>query len=99
MLAWLARILVVVFFTWMAWSIYQMRYVLVIRIEAGQPRVRKGQVNSAFLDRLAEACQEGGVSRGWIGGIPDGKRIVLRFSRDFTPRLRQRVRNEWHAVG
>ena len=99
MAEWLTRALVIAFVAWVAWHFLQARFVFQIRIDAGQPRVRRGRVTPAFLGRVAAACKDAGISRGWVGGVPHGRHIVLRFSRNFPPGLRQRLRNEWHTVG
>jgi hypothetical protein len=96
---WLIKALVIGVAAWVVWSILQCRYVFEIRITGGQPRLRRGKVTSAFLGRVAEACQTGGVTRGWIGGVQRGRRTALRFSRNFPPGLQQRLRNEWQAAG
>jgi hypothetical protein len=95
MVEWLVRILVIVFVVWMFWSFVQTQYVFLIHINRGQPSIRKGRVTRAFLGRVAVVCQEGGVARGWIGGVRRGRRIALRFSRQFPPGPQQRLRNEW----
>jgi hypothetical protein len=91
------KILVFAFAAWVVWSILQIRYVFEIRIRDGQPSIRRGKVQKAFLGSVALVCQEGGVSRGWIGGVTRGKRVMLRFSRHFPPGTQQRLRNEWQA--
>jgi len=96
---WLIKSLVVCFFAWMLWSFLQPRYVFMIRVEGGHPRLRKGKVTPAFLSQIAQACQSGGVVRGWVGGVRHGRQVALRFSRNFPPGLQQRLRNEWQIVG
>jgi hypothetical protein len=95
---WLVKALVVSFVVWVFWSFVQPQYVFVIRISRGQPSIRKGRVTRAFLQRVSAVCQEGGVVRGWIGGVQRGRRIALRFSRQFPPGPQQRLRNEWLLV-
>jgi hypothetical protein len=92
---WVVKILLIGVAVWVFWTLLQPRYVFEIRIDCGQPSIRKGKVTRAFLDRVAVVCQEGGVARGWIGGVRQGRRIALRFSRQFPPDFRQRLRNEW----
>jgi hypothetical protein len=96
---WVIRALVFGFAAWVIWSLVQPQYVFEIRIAGGQPSVRKGKVTTAFLGRVEVMCQESGVARGWIGGVPHGRRVALRFSRHFPPDLRQRLRNEWALAG
>jgi hypothetical protein len=96
---WVVRALVIGFVAWMIWSVLQPRYAFEIRVEGGQPRVRKGKVTGAFLGRVAEVCREAGIDRGWIGGIRHRRRTALRFSRNFSPGLQQRLRNEWQSAG
>lgn len=75
------------------WWAIQPRYVFVIRLEGGVPRVAKGQVPAAFLQQLGQACAELGVSRGWVAGAQRGRRLTLAFSRSVPPPCRQRLRN------
>ncbi len=91
----LVKVLILGFTIWVIWSLVQPRYVFVIRINRGQLSIRKGRVRRAFLNRVEAVCQEGGVARGWIGGVRQGRRIALRFSRQFPPGSQQRLRNEW----
>jgi hypothetical protein len=93
------KVVVIGFAAWVIWAVLQPRYVFEIRIDGGQPRVRKGKVTAAFLDEVAETCQDAGVARGWIGGVADGRRVALRFSRHFPSGLQQRLRNAWQAAG
>ena len=92
---WIVKALVIGFVVWLTWTFLQPRYVFEIRIDRGHPSVRKGKVTSMFLSRVAVVCQESGVVRGWIGGVRHGRRIALRFSRQFPPGPQQRLRNEW----
>src|SRR5262249_45368394 len=96
---WLIKALVLCFLAWMAWSFLQPRYAFEIRVDGGYARGRKGKVTAAFVSRLTEACQSGGVVRGWVGGVQRGRQTALRFSRDFSPGLRQRLRSEWQVSG
>jgi Protein of unknown function (DUF3634) len=92
---WLVKVLLIGFAAWVIWALSQPQYVFEIRINRGQPFIRKGKVTNAFLDRVAAVCHECGVVRGWIGGVRQGRRIALRFSRKFPPGSKQRLRNEW----
>jgi hypothetical protein len=96
---WVIKALVIGFAAWVIWSLLQSRYVFQIRVAGGQPSVRKGKVTTAFLGRVAVVCRESGVARGWIGGVPQGRRVALRFSRHFPPGAQQRLRNEWTLAG
>jgi hypothetical protein len=95
---WVIKLLVLGFVAWAIWSVLQPRYAFEIRVQGGRPRVRKGKVTPAFLTRVAEVCRESGVPRGWIGGVPRGRRVALRFSRHFPPGTQQRLRNEWQVM-
>jgi hypothetical protein len=96
---WVMKVLVVGFVAWLAWSFLRARYVFEVRVVGGQPSVRRGKVTAAFLARVAVVCRETGVARGWIGGVPHGRRAALKFSRDFPPGVQQRLRNEWALTG
>jgi hypothetical protein len=96
---WVAKALVIGFAAWVIWSVLQPRYVFAIRIQGGLPYLRKGKVTRAFLSQVAVVCRESGVARGWIGGVPHGRRVALRFSRHFPPGPQQRLRNEWLSAG
>jgi hypothetical protein len=96
---WIVRALVIGFAAWLIWAVLQPRYVFEIRIEGGKSHVRKGKVTSAFLGRVTAVCQESGVAQGWIGGVQQGRRVALRFSRHFAPGPQQRLRNAWQSTG
>ena len=95
---WAIRILVVGLAAALLWALIQQRFVFKIRIRSGRARLAKGKVTAAYLARITDVCQEFDVSRGWIGGVAHGKRIVLHFSRSFSQAPRQRLRNEWHIL-
>jgi len=94
---WLAMIVVAGLVAWAIWSVIQPRYLFEIRVDEGQPRVRKGKVTAAFLKRVRAVCQESSVSHGWIRGLRLGRRVALRFSRHFPPGPQQQLRNEWQV--
>ena len=94
----LFKVLIVGFAVWVFWTLLQPRYVFVVHIAQGRPSLRKGNLTRAFLGRLTEVCRENGVVNGWIGGVRQGRRISLRFSRQFPPGLQQRLRNEWASA-
>jgi hypothetical protein len=96
---WLVKALVIGLAAWLIWSLLRPRYVFEIRIDHGQPSVRKGRVTRAFLSRVAAVCQESGVERGWIRGVRQGRRVALRFSGRFPTGPQQRLRNEWALAG
>jgi hypothetical protein len=95
---WAIRLLVVGLAASLLWALIQQRYIFKIHIKSGRPRIAKGKVTAAFLARITDVCQEFDVRRGWIGGVAHGKRIVLHFSRSFSPTPRKRLRNEWHIL-
>ena len=71
------------------------RYAFVMRVKRGYPRVIKGKVAGPFLEEVADVCREAGLERGWVGGVRNGKRIVLVFSWHIPASIRQRLRNLW----
>lgn len=95
---WVVRIVAVALVAWGIWTVAQSRYAFVIRIENGRPSVRKGKVTRGFLGVVSEVCRDDGVPRGWIGGVPHGNRVALRFSTHFPPGTQQRLRNQWQVM-
>jgi hypothetical protein len=81
------------------WWAFQPRYLFVVRIAGGVPRATRGKVTAAFLQHVARACAEHGVSHGWIGGVPRGRQVALAFSRGMPPSCRQQLRNLWVMNG
>jgi hypothetical protein len=98
MAEWFGKLLVAGIAILVIWSVLKSRYAFEISIKGGKPHIRKGKVTSAFLASVTDACLESGVTLGWIGGVPHGRRVALRFSRHFSPGLQQRLRNEWLAA-
>lgn len=92
---WLAKALLIGCAVWFIYVFVLPQYVFLIRISHGKLSVRKGRVTSEFLGRVATVCQEDGVVRGWIGGVRQGPRIALQFSRQFSTGTQQRLRNDW----
>jgi hypothetical protein len=80
---------------WIAW---QRRYTFMVHLRAGVPRVTHGKVTASFLQELRQACEEAGVTRGWVGGLARGRRTALVFSRSIPPACQQRLRNLWTLV-
>jgi len=76
------------------WAL-QPRYVLLIRIRDGVPRLAKGKVGATFLSEVGDACGREHIDRGWIGGVASGKRVKLAFSRSIPVACQQRLRNLW----
>jgi hypothetical protein len=90
------QVLAIGFAACVVWAIFlHPSCVLEIRIAGGEPSIRKGKVTAAFLGRVGVVCRESGVARGWIRGVPQGRRVALRFSSNFPPGAQQRLRNEW----
>jgi Protein of unknown function (DUF3634) len=95
----LAKLIVGALFVGALWWLLQPRYVFVVRVHDGVPRVHRGLVTTAFLQELGRVCAEAGVSRGWIGGVRRGRRPALAFSRNIPPPCQQRLRNLWLLQG
>jgi hypothetical protein len=98
MAEWTFKLIGVGLVGWFLWALVQPRYVMLIKIREGKPRIVKGKMTAAFAERITDVCQEFGIAHGWIGGIAQGKLIVLQFSRSFAPLPRQRLRNEWQVT-
>ena len=95
---WLVRILAVGFVAWLVVVALKTRYEFMILIVDGRPRLKSGTVTPAFLATVADVCHAAGVSRGWVGGVRQGKLVSLRFSRSLPPSARQRLRNDWQLT-
>jgi hypothetical protein len=91
----LPPVLVVLLLLGGVWLVCQPRYVFVVSIKGGLPRVTQGKVTGAFLHQVREVCQRNGVEQGWLGGVQRGQRTALVFSRHFPPGCRQQLRNGW----
>jgi len=81
------------------WYAERLRYAFLLSIHSGKVFVRQGKVTAAFLDQVRQLCSEHGISRGWIGGVRERRRIRLVFSRSLPPDCQQRVRNLWGLIG
>jgi hypothetical protein len=73
----------------------QPRYLFMVRIQDGMARLARGKVTKAFLDEIDHTTREQGVTRGWVGGVRRGRRVVLVFARTIPPAVQQRLRNLW----
>ena len=73
----------------------QRRYLFVVRVKDGRARIASGKLTSAFLEEIDQVCRDAGVTRGWIGGIRRGRRVVLAFSYNIPSPCQQRLRNLW----
>jgi hypothetical protein len=89
------QLLIVVVIVAALWYALQPRYVFLVRIGNDGPRTAQGKVAASFLQQIQEACEEMGVKRGWVGGVPRGKHVQLHFSGSIPPNCRQRIRNAW----
>jgi hypothetical protein len=83
----------------LVWYALRPRYVFLVRIDGGVPRLTKGLATSAFLLEAGQVCDECGVTDGWFGGVRRGKGIRLAFSRRLPAPCRQRLRNLWQIHG
>lgn len=81
------------------WFAFQPRYVFVVRIDKGVPRVAKGKVTMAFVHEVEQVCAEAQLATGWLGGVRRGHGIALAFSRSIPRACQQRLRNLWPIVG
>lgn len=94
-----SKIVIIALVAGIFWWVLQPRYLFVVTIENGIPRVTRGKVTVAFLQQLGQACAEMGLSHGWIGGVYRGRYITLVFSRSIPSHLQQRFRNLWSLRG
>jgi hypothetical protein len=81
------------------WWAFQPRYTFVVRIEKGVPRLTKGKVTATFLQEVGQACAEGGIVTGWVGGVRRGRQVTLACSRRIPVPSQQRLRNLWMLHG
>ncbi|CAN5515513.1 hypothetical protein BH10PLA2_BH10PLA2_33080 [soil metagenome] len=98
MAEWIFKLIGVGLVGWFLWALVQPRYVFLVKIRNGRPRIIKGSMTSAFAEQITNVCQEFEISQGWISGSSHGKLITLHFSRSFPPVPRQRLRNEWQVT-
>jgi hypothetical protein len=77
----------------------QPRYLFLVCIQDGMSRLHKGKLTTAFLDEIDQVVREARITRGWIGGIKRGQRVVLAFSRGISRPCQQRLRNLWLLRG
>jgi hypothetical protein len=94
-----AKLLLIGLVFGLAWSAFQPRYVFLLRIERGEPRIAKGKVTPAFLQQVSEIGRRAGVTPGWVGGVWRGRRIALVFSRSWPSSCQQQLRNQWVLEG
>ena len=97
---WLPTLLAVVVCVAAACYAGRPRYVFVVQVVNGVPKMTTGKVSVAFLREFQEVCKDAQFSHGWVAGTRNGKRTTLVFSRTVPPPLRQRFRNLWlfHGV-
>jgi hypothetical protein len=88
------NLLVLGFIAAALWWACQPRYVFLVRLVGGEPRVARGKVTAAFLQMVREVCAPAGVRHGWVGGVTRGRRIALHFSRSIPRSCQQRLRNQ-----
>ncbi len=91
----LELVILVVVVAGVAWLLYALRFEFRVRISRGSLRLINGKVTRDGLSELKAICDEWQIKRGWIGGIREGKRIRLSFSRSVPPGCRQQIRNLW----
>lgn len=94
-----SKVVVVAAVLGILWLVFQPRYVFLVRIQQGVPRLARGKLTGAFLYEVGLACAEFRVVRGWIGGVARGRRTALAFSRGFPAPCQQRLRNLWAVHG
>jgi hypothetical protein len=81
------------------WYADRLRYAFLLVISDTTIRVQRGKVTPAFREEVRRVCGEHGVVRGWVGGVRQGGRIRLVFSRSLPPRCQQQLRNVWALAG
>jgi hypothetical protein len=84
---------------WLLWRALGPRYVFVVRLKDGQPRVTQGTVAPAFLREIADTAARHGVTSGVVRGVARQGRVVLAFSSGFPPPCQQQLRNLWAISG
>jgi hypothetical protein len=61
------------------------------------PQITQGHVRAVFMAELSAMLPQMGITQGTISGHKMEQRIVLKFSREFSPAAQQQVRNVWYA--
>jgi Protein of unknown function (DUF3634) len=92
----LFRLVVVALVLAAVWYALQPRCLFVVCIEEGTARLDRGKVAAHFVQEIGQVCREAGVQEGQVWGVPQGRRISLRFSRSIPSGCRQRLRNLWN---
>jgi hypothetical protein len=69
--------------------------VFLVRLSDGVATVVKGRVPPGFLDDLTDCCRDAKVLAGEVWGQFTPRGIRLNFSANFSPGVRQRLRNIW----
>lgn len=91
------QLLVIAVVGWFVYRWLRPRPEFQIDIQNQTPRVVWGRVRPVFLSELSDMLPGLGVARGTITGHKNAQRIVLKFSREFSPAAQQQVRNVWYA--
>jgi hypothetical protein len=94
-----SKILVAVLIVGVLWWAFQPRYVFIVRIQSGRPRVIRGKVTAAFLDAVDDVCTQHHVQSGAVRGVERGRRTSLAFSAGIPKACQQRLRNLWVLQG
>jgi hypothetical protein len=81
------------------WFFAKPNAVFIIRIRNGNAVATSGHVTPAFLAAIGVACREFALPSGEVWGVARGTRILLRFTSNFPPAARQRLRNWWVEHG
>src|SRR5262249_50579626 len=81
------------------WRFTKPEAVFVVRVSGGNAKSTHGTVTAAFLAAVEDVCREFGIASCELRGVARGRRIALRFSGQFPPAARQRLRNWWAQSG
>jgi hypothetical protein len=81
------------------WFIGKPDALFVVRFSAGNAVATSGKVTASFLGAVGDVCREFALRSAELRGVAQGRRIALRFSAQFPPAARQRLRNWWAEYG
>jgi hypothetical protein len=69
---------------------------MVIKIENGKPKVKRGNVSRLFLQDCERICTDFNIQKGKITGKKKSGVVSLKFSGGIAKKYHQQFRNTWN---